>query len=254
MTVELKTARGLAARVVALALAVVAGMALALPTAAFAAEGEGGSSSGGAQASSDAADSGEVTVSAEADAALAKGASFALADFSRAQKGSNRDVDGAYIGYSYYQGGDADYLAAVVTADYVIVHVPESAAALCDISDPAVQDMLKSCLISLDEASVNGRRGRRRRRAMGVHVREHLGAGRHRVLVRSGGGRGPLLHDGRRHRWERHRERDVERGAAPLRRLRACRGSLRGRPSVPPATGIAAVASSSPPSIGALCG
>ena len=156
MTVELKTARGLAARVVALALAVVVGMALALPTAAFAAEGEGGSSSGGAHASSDAAASGEVTVSAEADAALAEGASFALADFSRAQKGSNRDVDGAYIGYSYYQGGDADYLAAVVTADYVIVHVPESTAALCDISDPAVQDMLKSCLISLDEASVNG--------------------------------------------------------------------------------------------------
>lgn len=156
MTVELKTARGLAARVVALALAVVVGMTLALPTAAFAAEGEGGSSSGGAHASSDAAASGEVTVSSEADAALAEGASFALADFSRAQKGSNRDVDGAYIGYSYYQGGDADYLAAVVTADYVIVHVPESAAALCDISDPAVQDMLKSCLISLDEASVNG--------------------------------------------------------------------------------------------------
>lgn len=156
MTVELKTARGLAARVVALALVVVVGMALALPTAAFAAEGEGGSSSGGAHASSDAAASGEVTVSAEADAALAEGASFALADFSRAQKGSNRDVDGAYIGYSYYQGGDADYLAAVVTADYVIVHVPESTAALCDISDPAVQDMLKSCLISLDEASVNG--------------------------------------------------------------------------------------------------
>ena len=49
MTVELKTARGLAARVVALALAVVAGLAPALPTAAFAAEGEGGSSSGGAQ-------------------------------------------------------------------------------------------------------------------------------------------------------------------------------------------------------------
>ena len=156
MTVELKTARGLAARVVALTLAVVAGLALALPTAAFAAAGEGGSSSGGAQTSSDAAASGEVTVSAEADAALAEGASFALADFSRAQKGSNRDVDGAYIGYSYYQGGDADYLAAVVTAGYVIVHVPESAAALCDISDPAVQDMLKSCLISLDEASVNG--------------------------------------------------------------------------------------------------
>lgn len=161
MTVELKAAKGLAARAAALVIAAVLGMALALPSVAVAAEGEGASSSASAQSSSDAtasdeAASGEVTVSAEADAALAGGASFALADFSRAQKGSNRDVDGAYIGYSYYQGGDADYLAAVVTDDYVIVHVPQSAAALCDISDPSVQSMLKSCLISLDEASVNG--------------------------------------------------------------------------------------------------
>ncbi len=161
MTVELKAAKGLAARAAALVIAAVLGMALALPSVAVAAEGEGASSSASAQSSSDAtasdeAASGEVTVSAEADAALAEGASFALADFSRAQKGSNRDVDGAYIGYSYYQGGDADYLVAVVTDDYVIVHVPQSAAALCDISDPSVQSMLKSCLISLDEASVNG--------------------------------------------------------------------------------------------------
>ena len=140
---RLRQAGGAAARAAALALAVLMCAVLAMPQIAFAAE-------------DGSATSADVTVSAEADAALADGASFALTDFSRAQKGSNRDVDGAYLGYSYYQGADADYLAAVVTDDYVVVHVPESAAALCDTSDPSVQDLLKRCLIALDEASVNG--------------------------------------------------------------------------------------------------
>ena len=140
---RLRQAGGAAARAAALALAVLMCAVLAMPQIAFAAE-------------DGSATSADVTVSAEADAALADGASFALTDFSRAQKGSNRDVDGAYLGYSYYQGADADYLAAVVTDDYVVVHVPESASALCDTSDPSVQDLLKRCLIALDEASVNG--------------------------------------------------------------------------------------------------
>ena len=122
------------------------GAALLTPVRSFAAEPDEG----------DAAASSGVSVSAEADAALADGASFALADFSRAQKGSNRDVAGAYIGYSYYQGSSDDYLAMVATDDYVVVHVPESAAALLDASDPAAQDLLKRCLTALDEASVNG--------------------------------------------------------------------------------------------------
>ena len=158
MTDSLKTAKKPVGRAFLAAIAVLLCALLALPPAAFATEGDG-AAQGASQESTDAAandESANVTVSAEADAALADGASFALADFSRAQKGSNREVDGAYIGYSYYQGADADYLAAVVTDDYVVVHVPESAAELCDISDPAVQDLLKNCLISLDEASVNG--------------------------------------------------------------------------------------------------
>ena len=158
MTDSLKTAKKPVGRAFLAAIAVLLCALLVLPPAAFATEGDG-AAQGASQESTDAAandESANVTVSAEADAALADGASFALADFSRAQKGSNREVDGAYIGYSYYQGADADYLAAVVTDDYVVVHVPESAAELCDITDPTVQDLLKSCLISLDEASVNG--------------------------------------------------------------------------------------------------
>ena len=157
------SARGRAARFAALVLAVLLGASLAMPTAAFAATGGGDAAE--AVASEDAVDasgadreaaSADVTVSAETDAAMADGASFALADYSRAQKGSNRDVDGAYIGYSYYQGADADYLVAVVTENYVVVHVPESAMGLCDVSDPAIQSILKSCLLALDEAAVNG--------------------------------------------------------------------------------------------------
>ena len=150
MTDSLKTAKKPAGRAFLAAIVVLLCALLALPPAAFAAEGDG-AAQGASQESTNAAasdDSANVTVSAEADAALADGASFALADFSRAQKGSNREVDGAYIGYSYYQGADADYLAAIVTDDYVVVHVPESATELCDITDPTVQNLLKSCLIS----------------------------------------------------------------------------------------------------------
>ncbi len=148
MTKSLGMPKGAAARFAAAALAALLAAALAAPSVAFAEESAGAAAAQGG--------SSDVTVSAEADAAIADGAEFALGDFSRAQKGSNREVDGAYIGYSYYQGADADYLVAVVTADYVVVHVPESAAALCDPADPAVQGILKNCLISLDEASVNG--------------------------------------------------------------------------------------------------
>lgn len=161
MTEQRGTARGLAARIAALAFALALGAALALPAAALAAEGTAASQGGGASgdasaAASDAAAEEGVTVSADGEAALVEGSSFALADFSRAQKGSNRDVGGSYIGYSYYQGASGDYLVAVVTSEYVVVHVPVSAAGLADASDPAVQDALKRCLISLDEASVNG--------------------------------------------------------------------------------------------------
>ncbi len=119
------------------------------PATAQAAEaGEGGSDGS--------ASSGGVTVSDEADAALMDGASFALGDFSRAQKGSNRDQDGAYCGYCYYMGGSADWAAAVATEGYVVAYVPASAAGLCDVSDPAVQEQVKQYFIALDGAAMNG--------------------------------------------------------------------------------------------------
>ncbi len=119
------------------------------PAGAQAAATEGARSDG-------AASSPDVTVSAEADAALMDGASFALGDFSRAQKGSNRDQDGTYCGYCYYMGANADWAAAVATEDYVVAYVPKSAAGLCDVSDPVVQEQVKQYFIALDHAAMNG--------------------------------------------------------------------------------------------------
>ena len=81
------------------------------------------------------ADEGDVVVSAEGDAALVDGASFAASDFSRAQRGSNREIDGVYFGYTYYMGSSSDKAVAVATSSFVIVFVPESASDLADVSD-----------------------------------------------------------------------------------------------------------------------
>ena len=97
-----------------------------------------------------------VAVSAEGEAALAQVAAFAFDDFSRAQKGSNRDVGGAYIGYAYYQGSSDDYLAAVDTKEGVIVHIPQAALDFIDPESPDDQRMIQDYLIALDEVAVNG--------------------------------------------------------------------------------------------------
>lgn len=98
----------------------------------------------------------EVTISAEGSAARIEGASFAVDNFSRAQKGSNREVDGHYLGYSYYQGSSADYSAAIATNHAVIVYIPPEVHALCDVEDEASREHLKRYFIALDEAALSG--------------------------------------------------------------------------------------------------
>ena len=135
--------------VVAMLAALMLAASMLVPAAAWAQEPDG---SGEAPASS----AEGVTVSAEGEAAVADGASFAFADFSRAQKGSNRDIDGAYLGYCYYMGASPDYAVAVATEDCVVVYVPASAAGLCDIADGSVQSQVKSTFVALDAAAMNG--------------------------------------------------------------------------------------------------
>ncbi len=102
------------------------------------------------------ADVDSVEVSEEGEAALISDATFAVDGFSRAQRGSNREVDDSYIGYRYYQGSSADKVVAVATEEYVVVYVPASLADFVDIEDEQDQALLKSYFVALDEASVNG--------------------------------------------------------------------------------------------------
>ncbi len=97
----------------------------------------------------------DVVVSSEGDAALIDDTSFALSDFSRAQKGSNRDIDGTYVGYTYYLGSTDNYAIAVASNNFVLVYIPKSANDLCDVEDTATQDELQRYFIALDEASNN---------------------------------------------------------------------------------------------------
>lgn len=173
---NLGKAEMLGLRVGTLLIAAILGLLLAIPSSAFAAAPEGSdaqaSSSADSQGGGDASEqsgasategqsaSNEevdgILVSAEGEAALAEGSTFGLNDFSRAQRGSNRDLDGAYLGYTYYQGSSADCTVAAATDSYVVVYVPESAASLCNIEDEAAQDQLKRYFIALDEQSMNG--------------------------------------------------------------------------------------------------
>ncbi len=105
---------------------------------------------------SEAVSTDDVVVSAEGESALIDGASFAVDSFSRAQKGSNRELDGQYLGYSYYQGSSADYTVAVATDDYVLVYVPASAHDLCGAEDLTSQNDLKKYFLALDAVAITG--------------------------------------------------------------------------------------------------
>ncbi len=97
---------------------------------------------------------GDVTVSAEGDAALIEGCSFGVADFSRAQAGSNRKVGDAYHGYNYYVGDQPENLSVVGTTDFAVVYVPAAVLERFGLSldDAADVGLLKDYLVALDEA------------------------------------------------------------------------------------------------------
>ncbi len=101
-------------------------------------------------------DANAVEVSADHDAAVIEGAPFCVEDFSRAQKGSNRDIDGAYVGYTYYAGATPDYVCAIATQTSVLVYVPQSATDLVDLESVEDQNLLKQYFLALDAAAING--------------------------------------------------------------------------------------------------
>lgn len=98
----------------------------------------------------------EVEISHEGKAARIANAPFAVENFSRAQKGSNREVNGTYIGYAYIKRDTPDQCVAIGTPNYVVVYVPPVFSDLCDSANPQDQEVLKSYFCALDAQTVNG--------------------------------------------------------------------------------------------------
>ncbi len=123
------------------------------PAASSAQTGSGASST-----STSSVDTSDVQLSADNDAALIDGCSFAVDSFSRAQVGSDREIDGVYQGYCYYIGSSAGNLSLLATDSDVVVYVPADSAAAVgfDPSDAAACDDLKRYLVALDNLNASG--------------------------------------------------------------------------------------------------
>ncbi len=103
-------------------------------------------------------DTSNVVLSSTNDAALIDGCDFAVDEFSRAQVGSNREVNGAYSGYCYYIGGSSGSMSLLASSDFVVVYVPADQASSLGVDLNDQQDCadLKSYLSALDNLNANG--------------------------------------------------------------------------------------------------
>jgi len=90
--------------------------------------------------------------------AVIEGCAFAVGDFERASKGSNRDLEGRYRGYAYYIGSKANTVMYLVTDDLVMVYVEEQAARDAGFNASSQDDLmqLQRYLVALDTANANG--------------------------------------------------------------------------------------------------
>ena len=100
-----------------------------------------------------------MQVSKDGDAAALEGSSFAISDFSRAQKGSNRSIDGEYRGYAYLIGQGAGQAAQLVAVnDQVVAYIPPAMAEQLslDFEDAQTQTQLKQLFCALDAGQSSG--------------------------------------------------------------------------------------------------
>lgn len=100
-----------------------------------------------------------VQVSKDADAATAAGSNIAIGEFSRAQKGTNRDIDGTYYGYSYLVGQEVGtYAQVIANSDYAVVFIPDQSVSALGVSitNTINQETIKSLLIALDAQHASG--------------------------------------------------------------------------------------------------
>ncbi len=102
---------------------------------------------------------GGVAVSSEGDAAAVDGASFCDERFLPRAEGHEPRHRRAYRGYSYLAGHETGCFVQVVAADgCAVVYVPAAVASALgvDVSDTAVQDQLRNCLVALDAGQAAG--------------------------------------------------------------------------------------------------
>ena len=86
------------------------------------------------------------------------GCAFAVGDFQRASKGSNRNIGDAYYGYAYALGSKPGTLMYLVTDKHVIVYIDPDAAAAAGLSTDSVDDLaqLQRSLVALDTSVGKG--------------------------------------------------------------------------------------------------
>ena len=116
-------------------------------------------SSGSDEQSAGDVDTSAVQVSKDGDAAALEGSSFAISDFSRAQKGSNRSIDGEYRGYAYLIGQEIGQAAQLVAVnDQVVAYIPPAMAQQLslDLEDAQTQTQLKQLFCALDAGQSSG--------------------------------------------------------------------------------------------------
>lgn len=99
-----------------------------------------------------------VVVSFDELSASIEEEAFALADFARANAGSNRDIAGAYRGYAYYIGKKADTLMYLTTADKVVVYIDEEAAKAAGFDPDSADDraLLQALVVAIDARAAHG--------------------------------------------------------------------------------------------------
>ncbi|MDO5790463.1 MAG: molybdate ABC transporter permease subunit [Eggerthella sp.] len=104
-------------------------------------------------------ESAKVSVSEDATSAAIEGSSYAICDFSHAQKGSNRAIDGTYYGYSYLVGNKAgEFFQLIASESYAVAYVPAQAAQTLgiDIDDENDKALLKNYFCALDGETAAG--------------------------------------------------------------------------------------------------
>jgi molybdate transport system permease protein len=104
-------------------------------------------------------DASSVRVSKDGYAAALDDSSFAIDSFSRAQKGSNRSIDGEYRGYAYLIGEGSGSMVQIVAMDaYAVAYFPGKLVSEqgLNLSDTAQQMTLKQLLCALDSGQASG--------------------------------------------------------------------------------------------------